>query len=75
MRDAETAAMPTVIDRMHVQRLVAEGAQLVDVLKPDEYADAHIAGAINIHLKGLTPNSASVLDRDRAVIVYCHDYQ
>jgi len=71
----ESAAMLTVINRADVQRLVAEGAQLVDVLTPHEYADAHIAGAINIHLKGLTAKSASALDRDRAVIVYCHDYQ
>jgi rhodanese-related sulfurtransferase len=70
----EMTAMPRVIDRVQVQRLVAEGAQLVDVLEPEEYADAHIPGAINIHLKRLNAKSLSALDRGRAVIVYCHDY-
>ena len=75
MRDARTSAVPRVIDRDSVQRLVAEGAQLLDVLSPEEYADAHIDGAINIPLKRLDARSAGVLDRTRPVITYCHDFQ
>ena len=75
MRIARTPAMPTVVDRATVQRLLGDGAQLVDVLEPEEYADAHIAGAINIHLKRLNARTVSGLDRARPVIVYCHDYQ
>jgi rhodanese-related sulfurtransferase len=75
MRDAQTRVMPTVIDRATVQRLVGDGAQLVDVLEPEEYADAHITGAVNIHLKRLNARTASALDRARPIIVYCHDYQ
>ena len=67
--------MPTPIDRNEVQRLLAEGAQLVDVLAEAEYADEHIAGAINIPLKTLDAETARQLDRGRPVIVYCHDYQ
>jgi rhodanese-related sulfurtransferase len=67
--------MPTVIDRETVIRLLGEGAQLVDVLAPEDYADAHIAGAINIHLKTLNARSAGVLDRARPVITSCHDFQ
>lgn len=67
--------MPTVIDRKAVQRLLAEGAQLVDVLPPEEYAAEHIPGAINIPLKLLNRDTAGRLDPIRPVIAYCHDYQ
>jgi rhodanese-related sulfurtransferase len=65
----------TPIDRNQVQRLLAEGAQLVEVLPEAEYDDEHIAGAINIPLKTLDAESAQKLDRERPVVVYCHDYQ
>ena len=45
--------MPTTIDREQVQKLTATGAQLVEVLPPDEYKDEHLPGAINIPLKAL----------------------
>lgn len=67
--------MPTEIHRTDVQRMLATGAQLVDVLPTDEYAAEHIAGAINIPLKMLDANTTAGLDRDRPVIVYCWDYQ
>ena len=67
--------MPTPIDRNEVQRLLAEGAQLVDVLAEAEYADEHIAGALSFPLKELDTERARQLDRTRPVIVYCHDYQ
>jgi phage shock protein E len=65
--------MPTQIDRTEVQRLVAAGAQLVEVLKPQEYEKEHLPGAINIPLKQLDNETARVLDRSRPVIVYCWD--
>jgi rhodanese-related sulfurtransferase len=67
--------MPTVIDRVEVQRLrVEKAAQLVDVLPADEYEDEHIAGAISLPLKELNATTAERLDRARPVITYCHDY-
>ena len=65
--------MPTGIDRAEVQRLVAAGAQLVEVLKPKEYEGEHLPGAINIPLKELDSEAVRVLDRNRPVIVYCYD--
>ncbi len=65
--------MPRDIQRDEVQRLVAAGAQLVDVLPRAEYDAEHIAGAINIPLKELDAQSTTILDRDRPVIVYCWD--
>jgi rhodanese-related sulfurtransferase len=67
--------VPTDIDRDEVQRLVAAGAQLVEVLPADEYNEAHLPGALNIPLKKLNQESARRLDHTRPVIVYCHDYQ
>jgi rhodanese-related sulfurtransferase len=66
--------MPKTVGRDEVRRLAAGGAQIVDVLPPDEYAHAHIAGAINLPLKQLTPAVAKArLDRQRPVVVYCYD--
>ena len=63
------------VDRNDVQRLVAQGAQLVDVLPADEFAEEHLPGAISLPLKQLDAETAKQLDRQRPVIVYCHDYQ
>ena len=67
--------MPTAITRDDVRALLARGAQLVDVLSPEEYAEERLPGAINIPLKTLDADSTAGLRRDRAVIVYCHDLQ
>lgn len=67
--------MPKGIDRDEVQRLLRNGAQLVEVLGEDEYEAEHLPGAINIPLRRLDQEAAARLDRERPVIVYCYDYQ
>jgi len=67
--------MPTPIDRDEVQRLVAAGAQLVEVLPAAEFEEEHLPGAINIPLKELDRETTRQLVRKQPVIVYCHDYQ
>ena len=67
--------MLTNIYRDDVRRLVADGAQLVEVLLEQEYAEEHLPGAINIPLKRLDRQTAAQLQPDRPVIVYCFDYQ
>ena len=67
--------MPTRIDRDEVQRLLSAGAQLLEVLPREEFAEAHIPGAVNIPLDELTPETTAQLDRGRAVITYCYDTQ
>ena len=62
--------MPTSIDRSDVQRLIEEGAQLVEVLPPSEYGEMHLPGAINIPLKSLSRETTAKLERDRPTIVY-----
>jgi rhodanese-related sulfurtransferase len=66
--------MPTVIDRSEVQRLVREGAQLVDVLPREEYEELHLAGAVSIPLRELDARTAGVLDASAPVITYCNDF-
>ena len=65
--------MPTVIDRAETERLLADGAQLVDVLARDEFAEEHIVGAFNVPLAELRAASTTDLDVQRPVIVYCYD--
>jgi rhodanese-related sulfurtransferase len=67
--------MPTQIDRDEVQRLLAQGADLVEVLPSDEFEEEHLPGAINIPLKELDRETTRQLEQQRPVIVYCHDYQ
>jgi rhodanese-related sulfurtransferase len=67
--------MPKMIELDEVQRLVADGAQLLDVMSRAAYEESHLPGAIHISLKELDEASAARLDRDRPVITYCSDYQ
>ncbi len=67
--------MPTSIDRHELQQLLQEAAQLVEVLPPAEYQQEHLPGAINIPLKQLNRETTARLDRDRPLVVYCHDSQ
>jgi rhodanese-related sulfurtransferase len=65
--------MPREIDREGVRRLVAQGAQLVEVLPSHEYQEEHLPGAVNLPLRRLEGQATDVLDRHRAVVVYCWD--
>ncbi len=56
-----------------LRSLLDGGAQLVEVLPREEYADVHLPGAINLPLKQLDAQAAVRLDPNRAVVVYCWD--
>jgi rhodanese-related sulfurtransferase len=58
-----------------VQKMKAQGAQIVEVLAPKEYAEEHLPGAINIPLLRMNASSVAVLDKTRPLIVYCWDHQ
>jgi rhodanese-related sulfurtransferase len=64
--------MVRIVDRDRVQELVKRGAQLVEVLPAEEYAEDHLPGAVNHPLRQLD-EEAGQIDRQRAVIVYCWD--
>jgi rhodanese-related sulfurtransferase len=65
--------VPTPIELSHLRGLIASGAQLVEVLPPDDFAEYHLPGAVNLPLKTLGAASAAVLDRNRPIVVYCYD--
>jgi rhodanese-related sulfurtransferase len=65
--------MSKAIARPEVQRLMAAGAQIVEVLPQPEYDEGHLPGAINLPLKQLDARTATVLDKSRPVVVYCWD--
>ena len=60
------------IDRL--RELLDAGAQLVEVLPPEEYEEEHLPGAVNIPLKTLDARSTATLDKGNPVVVYCWDY-
>jgi rhodanese-related sulfurtransferase len=67
--------VPKVIDRTEVQRLMAEGAQILEVLPEREFVEERLPGAINIPLKELNAETTSRLDRETPIVTYCWDYQ
>ena len=64
---------PETILYPRLKQLIAEGAQLVEVLPPEEYAELHLPGAVSIPLKTLDAETTAQLDRRRSVVVYCWD--
>lgn len=65
--------MPETIDRDRVRELVERGAQLVEVLPASDFAEEHLAGAINLPLRRVERDAHQALDASRPVIVYCYD--
>jgi rhodanese-related sulfurtransferase len=65
--------LPTGIDLQQLERLLTNGAQLVEALPKEEYDEGHLPGAISLPLKELTADRAGSLDRDRPVVLYCWD--
>ncbi len=62
--------MPTNITRDELQELIRDGAQIVDVLPPAEFAEYHLPGALNIPLKQLDATTTDRLAKDKPVVVY-----
>jgi rhodanese-related sulfurtransferase len=64
---------PIPVNRDDVRRLVADGAQLVEVLPRHEYVEEHLPDAISIPLKTMGEEAIATLDRGRPIVVYCWD--
>ena len=62
--------MPTSITRRELEELTRDGAQLVDVLPPAEFAEYHLPGALSIPLKELDATTTARLAKDKPVVVY-----
>ena len=53
--------------------MTERGAQLVEVLGPEEFAEDHLPGAINLPLRKVETEARQQLDPSRPVVVYCWD--
>ncbi len=66
--------MARAVDLRGLRDLVDRGAQLVEVLPREEYEELRLPGALSLPLKELDAERAgALLDRSRAVVVYCWD--
>jgi len=54
----------------HARRLLSHGALLVDVGTPQEYAEGHLDGAVNVPADELALRQESLGDRRRPIITY-----
>jgi len=61
------------IDAPTARQLIADGAQLVDVLPASVYTQEHLPGALSVPLESLEPDAVEFLDRSGPLVVYCHD--
>lgn len=66
------ADAPLAPARLVERQQAGQAPLLLDVRRPDEYRDGHIAGALNIPVEQLA-HRAGVLGvpRDREIVVYC----
>ena len=53
-----------------LKSVIAEGAFLVDVRTPGEFADGHVKGSVNIPLDNLTKEIEKFRDK-KNIIVFC----
>ena len=65
----ETGEAPEV-SREEAQKLIEDGAQLVDVRVDHEWEVGHIAGATHLPLAELAERAGEI-DKERPVVVYC----
>jgi rhodanese-related sulfurtransferase len=64
------AGEPREVSREEAQRLIADGAQLVDVRADHEWEAGRIGGATHLPLAELAERAGEV-DKERPVVVYC----
>jgi rhodanese-related sulfurtransferase len=61
---------PPEVSREQAQKLIAEGAQLIDVRAEHEWEMGRISGATHLPLAELSERVGEI-DRDRPVVLYC----
>jgi len=63
------------IDLPRFIELQKQGAQVLEVLPRKEFDEQHIPGAMSLPLSKFSTSELARLDKNRAVVVYCWDYQ
>jgi phage shock protein E len=54
-----------------IQELIDAGALVVDVRTPEEFAEGHAAGALNIPLDEIVQRSDELGEPSRQIVLYC----
>ena len=70
MADESTQAEATEVSRDEAQKLIEDGAQLIDVRADHEWEVGRIPGATHLPLDQLAAR-ASEVDKERPVVLYC----
>jgi rhodanese-related sulfurtransferase len=52
-------------------KLVDDGALLVDVRSPGEFAGGHLAGAINVPVDAIGARAEELAKKGKKIVVYC----
>ena len=69
---APAAAATAIAEPSAVQEAIADGAKLIDVRTPEEFAAGHLRGAVNIDLSGPDFNERiGALDKAGSYVIYC----
>jgi phage shock protein E len=56
---------------MNVEKIILEGAKIVDVRTPEEYAEGNYKGSVNIPLSDIPRRLNDFGDKKKPIIVYC----
>jgi rhodanese-related sulfurtransferase len=62
---------PGVVDARTARALVAAGARVVDVRTPAEFAEGHVAGALNVPHDEISTRAAELGPKDAPILLYC----
>ena len=69
---ASAAAATAIAEPSAVQEAIADGAELIDVRTPEEFAAGHLRGAENIDLAAPDFNERiGALDKAGSYVIYC----
>ena len=66
-----TACIKGSVSPDEAKAMVAQGARLIDVRTPREFAQSRIPGAVNVPFEQLSMRIAELGPRDGELIVYC----
>lgn len=58
-------------DPNEARRRVADGAVLLDVRSPAEFASGHLPGAVNVPVGDIARRAGEIGPLDRPIVVYC----
>jgi len=57
--------------RKKIDKMISQGALIVDVRTPEEFSSGHVNGAINIPLAEIEKKLSLFGDKNKPIVVYC----